>query len=464
MEFNDGSKYRVLTKPQEQIAAGRTLYAYKACGASPKEGRLTVDSAFAHHRSIRHHFKATLIYQFAYIQFSPEAQAEFLFDTLGGVLHPGEMIALDPEAGGGFTAANVYDFCKRWLAIIEPALKTKAWMYTAKDFSAALAPLTKDRVLWIPRYNPEPPTWSKWDVWQKGEDGYFPGCTEGVGDLNYTPLSVEDLLAKCGASITPVKEENKMPTVEQFLNACREELGKGQYEFPVGSNRTVYGKWYGMDGQPWCAMGISHSCAKVGIPWRFASTQAAETAAIKAGTWRTTPKPGDIARHQTGPHTGHVGVVEFVHTDGTITTLEWNTSPDSSGSQRDGDGMYRKRRSRSFWKGYIDLGLSTGTVTPTPIFKEQDMTPAIVTRSDGVTLTYVVGDDRVAWEFRGDKEQAGRKLAGKWTSGLAATIDADDNVTLRGRGDDRVLWGLRIASDGSFGSVYKIGGKIYPPT
>jgi hypothetical protein len=461
MEFNDGSKYRVLTKPQDQVAAGRTVYSYKACGASPSEGRLTVDSAFAHHRNLRNHFKATLLYQFGYIQFSPEAQAEFFFDTLGGVLYPGEMICIDPEAGGGFTAANVYDFCRRWLAIIEPSLKTKAWIYTAKDFSKALAPLTKDRVLWIPRYNPEAPTWSTWDVWQKSDKGPFPGCAEGIGDLNYTSLSAEELLAKCGATITPEKEEKTMPTVEQFLNVCRGELGKGQYEFPVGSNRTKYGKWYGMDGQPWCAMGISWACAQLGIPWRFASTQAAETAAIKAGTWRSTPKPGDIARHRTGPNTGHVGVVEFLHTDGTLTTLEWNTSPDSSGSQRDGDGMYRKRRSRSFWVGYIDLKLSAQEQPNPQPKKEEDMGPGAVITSDGKRLVYVVGDDQVAWEYRDGRT---RKLAGKWTSGFGAVIDDNDLVTIYGRGTDGVLYSLDIQKDGSFASPVKMGGHIYPPS
>lgn len=463
MEFNDGSKYRVLTNPQAQVQAGRTMYAYKACGASGDQQ--TVDSAFSRHRIARDSFKATLIYQFVYVRFSPEASANFFVDTIGS-LCPGEMVALDPEAGGGFTAANVLDYCRRWLTVVESKLDTKAWIYTAKDFSAALSVLTKDRVLWIPRYNDQPPSWSRWDVWQKSEAGAFPGCAEGIGDLNYTPLSVEELLAKCGVSTPP--KENTMPTVEQFLNVCRGELGKGQYEFPVGSNKTKYGKWFGMDGQPWCAMGISWACAQVSIGWRFASTQEARRVAQRDGKWSSTPKPGMVAMHSSGPSTGHVGVVEFVHTDGTITTLEWNTSPDSSGSQRDGDGMYRKRRSRSYWLGYIALSFSAQEQPqPTPQ-KEEDMGPASVLTTDGRLFRIVVGDEKAAWEHgRKDHPETNakgwRKLGGIWTGGLSAVPNAGGGYTLSGRGSDGHLWEFIVDVTGTVTAKNDLGGHIYPP-
>ena len=31
----------------------------------------------------------------------------------------------------------------------------------------------------------------------------------------------------------------------------------GTVESPSGSNRVKYAKWYGMNGQPWCAMFVS---------------------------------------------------------------------------------------------------------------------------------------------------------------------------------------------------------------
>ena len=34
------------------------------------------------------------------------------------------------------------------------------------------------------------------------------------------------------------------------LDVARGELGNTEH--PAGSNRTRYGKWMGLDGQPWC--------------------------------------------------------------------------------------------------------------------------------------------------------------------------------------------------------------------
>lgn len=39
-----------------------------------------------------------------------------------------------------------------------------------------------------------------------------------------------------------------MATAERVLDIARAELGTK--ESPAGSNRTKYGKWYGLDGQP----------------------------------------------------------------------------------------------------------------------------------------------------------------------------------------------------------------------
>ncbi|MCK7507729.1 MAG: CHAP domain-containing protein [Desulfobacterales bacterium] len=56
-------------------------------------------------------------------------------------------------------------------------------------------------------------------------------------------------------------------------------------------------------------------------------------------------EPGFLVvwKHGNGPN-GHIGIVESVNGDGTITTIEGNTS-DSSSVERNGDGVYRKVRS-----------------------------------------------------------------------------------------------------------------------
>ena len=41
-------------------------------------------------------------------------------------------------------------------------------------------------------------------------------------------------------------------TAEKVLAVARGELGNT--ESPAGSNRTKYGKWFGLDGYAWCMM------------------------------------------------------------------------------------------------------------------------------------------------------------------------------------------------------------------
>ena len=58
------------------------------------------------------------------------------------------------------------------------------------------------------------------------------------------------------------------------------------------------------------------------------------------------PEPGDIVIWQKGSTAlGHTGIVVEVHEDGTFDTVEGNTSS-GSGDQREGDGVYRRKRSR----------------------------------------------------------------------------------------------------------------------
>ena len=52
--------------------------------------------------------------------------------------------------------------------------------------------------------------------------------------------------------------------VRAVLEAARGELGNT--ERPAGSNRTKYGEWYGLDGQPWCMMFVQWCFAQAGTP------------------------------------------------------------------------------------------------------------------------------------------------------------------------------------------------------
>lgn len=164
-----------------------------------------------------------------------------------------------------------------------------------------------------------------------------------------------------------------MPTTpNDVLALAAAELGT--VESPANSNKTKYGRWYGLDGQPWCAMFISWVFASAGLPLPastakgFAYTPSGAAWFQSQGRWRTSgPARGDVVFFDF-PNDGvnrisHVGVVESVRADGAIVTIEGNTSPGSGGSQRDGGGVYRRVRST----GIVGYG------RPVYDFQEEDM-------------------------------------------------------------------------------------------
>jgi hypothetical protein len=58
------------------------------------------------------------------------------------------------------------------------------------------------------------------------------------------------------------------------------------------------------------------------------------------------PEPGClIIWNYVGSSSGHIGVVESVNGAATVTTIEGNTSNDAPGVVREGDGLFRKKRS-----------------------------------------------------------------------------------------------------------------------
>ena len=76
-----------------------------------------------------------------------------------------------------------------------------------------------------------------------------------------------------------------MGTVSELLRIAQQELGNT--ESPAGSNRTKYGKWMGLDGQPWCMSFVQWCFSQVGValPKRTGSCGDLMRAAQAAGCW-----------------------------------------------------------------------------------------------------------------------------------------------------------------------------------
>ena len=136
---------------------------------------------------------------------------------------------------------------------------------------------------------------------------------------------------------------------KRILDVACKELGTK--ETPADSNQTKYGKWYGLDGQPWCMIFVMWVFGQLGaldlLPLRTASCGALMRAAKAAGCWVTSGlRAGDVVIYDFpgGAATDHCGIVERVTASGVV-AIEGNTS--QVGSQSNGGQVCRKERPNS---------------------------------------------------------------------------------------------------------------------
>lgn len=122
-------------------------------------------------------------------------------------------------------------------------------------------------------------------------------------------------------------------------------------------NDSVFGKWYGLNFQPWCAMFVSYCFNKAGAGSLVAASTSKGFASCSAAVaWFKKGKrlistrnaqPGDIVFMSfAGGGYDHVGiVVENDPKAKVLHTVEGNTvNPNGKGDQVNGDGVYYKTR------------------------------------------------------------------------------------------------------------------------
>ena len=136
-----------------------------------------------------------------------------------------------------------------------------------------------------------------------------------------------------------------MVSSKTLLDLARSEIG--YCESPAGSNRTKYGAWYGLNGQPWCMMFLQWLFHQAGaealLPVRTASCGALMRAAQAAGQWVSTGyQPGDLVIYNFsgGAATDHCGIVEAAAA-ATVTAIEGNTAV---GNDSNGGAVLRRVR------------------------------------------------------------------------------------------------------------------------
>ena len=141
-------------------------------------------------------------------------------------------------------------------------------------------------------------------------------------------------------------------SLNKVIELCK--ASEGYTEGP--NNDTTFGKWFGLNNQPWCAMSASKMYFDAGIIGSVANTKkgfASCDAWLKYLTKNNQLVPigqaqrGDLVFFQfdEDAQPDHVGIVKFHNTKlKYIQVYEGNTSSGKAGSQSNGDGFYLKRR------------------------------------------------------------------------------------------------------------------------
>jgi CHAP domain len=163
------------------------------------------------------------------------------------------------------------------------------------------------------------------------------------------------------------------PAVRAALRIEAARVAQGDVGYVEGAgNRTKYGKWFGLDGNPWCAMacskwyadaatnvGCDNPLAGLQTPKGFAGTQIAFAKAKLKGMVIGKTEPvlvGDLIFWRSTLTTGHVGLVVKVHDDGSFDVTEGNTSR-SDHSSRNGGEVAIHRHTRKDGKHKLFLGI-----------------------------------------------------------------------------------------------------------
>lgn len=139
-------------------------------------------------------------------------------------------------------------------------------------------------------------------------------------------------------------------TVHKVLACARQELG--EVEDPAGSNLVKYASAYGLNGYPWCVMFLWWVFRAAGAsPLFFGGAKTASCGVLlrwyrENGYTADKPQPGDIVilNFSGTQDTEHCGLVVRAMSDGSVETIEGNTTPGLEGSQSNGGSVARKVR------------------------------------------------------------------------------------------------------------------------
>lgn len=149
----------------------------------------------------------------------------------------------------------------------------------------------------------------------------------------------------------------------------------GYKEDPATSNKTKFGAWYGINGQPWCAMFVSwvydqagHPLGKVDSPKGYHYCPSAYNFWKANNRLTSSPQPGDIVLFDwTGDgKCDHTGIfVKWLQEGKTFQSWEGNTAV---GDDSNGGVVMLRNRNKSSVKAFVNAGvIDNNSFVPQPV-------------------------------------------------------------------------------------------------
>lgn len=105
------------------------------------------------------------------------------------------------------------------------------------------------------------------------------------------------------------------------------------------------------EGFAWCAATVDFCCDVAGVRGQGSAGVMNWYRWFQSNGKIVKPSRGTVAMKDYGGGKGHMGIV-VANLGLLVVTIEGNTSPGESGSQRDGQGLYRRTRPRSWWAAF----------------------------------------------------------------------------------------------------------------
>lgn len=208
--------------------------------------------------------------------------------------------------------------------------------------------------------------WRPWEAYTKGmHKKYLPAAR----------VAAQQTIAAKGGNGGKVPTTTRAtptpsgPTVSKALSIARREIGYRA----SGGNTTKFHTAMGLTrGQPWCACFTSWVLWKAGfskaelrkmLGKNIFKVFSIRDHAKKIGRWKSKPKPGYLVVFSYS----HIEIVEKVLGTGYIQTIGGNTSSGNRGSQNNGRGVWRRKRSTRQVMGYVQIPYDAGNVNQTPM-------------------------------------------------------------------------------------------------